>query len=95
MFIIDSAFETPDFDYLTDRVKRGIGEGIAVRNVRQLHSKLIESQNAMAKTIKEQYGINNCNSPTDILNYFQTVIDEEIATCLSDEEGNGRQEKTI
>lgn len=87
MFIIDSAFETPDFDYLTDRVKRGISEGIAVRNVRQLHSKLIESQNAMAKTIKEQYGINNCNSPTDILNYFQTVIDEEIATCLSDEEG--------
>ncbi len=81
MYIIDSSYEMPDIQYMYDRISAVIEEGIAIKNLKTLYTKVSDSREAAKKNLKSLYGIENPNSPTQILNYFQNIMNDDIVTA--------------
>ena len=93
MYIIDSANEMPDHDYLMDRIKGIIDQGLAITNVQNLYSKLLEAQNASARNLKSLYGIDNPNSSAQVLHYLESVLTDDIVSACVDDTGKWSSNK--
>lgn len=84
MYIIDSGIEVPDIDYLVERVKELMFKGINVKDIKKLYVSTNRFKENAALILKEEYGIDNANSSQQILKYFNTRLNKEIANVLMD-----------
>jgi DNA polymerase I-like protein with 3'-5' exonuclease and polymerase domains len=60
-------------------------EGIAIKDISNLYNRLVDSKLAAKRNLQSLYGIENPDSPQQILSYFQTILNEDIVeACCRD-----------
>lgn len=85
MYLIDSHYETPDIEYLHNRVEQLMSDGIAIKNIANLYNRLAASESAARKNIQSLYSIENPNSYQQILGYLQNILNDDIVNaCCRD-----------
>jgi len=70
---------------MQDRIVECVNRGIAINDVSRLYKTFIESQQATIKNLKSLYGISNPNSSAQVIEFFQSIADENIIdACVVD-----------
>ena len=84
MYIISSDMEVPDIDYLRNRVEDMMVAGIKTRDLKGMYESFKKAQMQSLHTLSTLYGINNPNSPKQILDYYNTKLGNEISESIRD-----------
>lgn len=86
MFIIDSTINMPDIQYLVDRVMESCEEGIKINvdNVQRLEKRFRDNRIALKEQIKMQYGIENVDSPKQVVEYFKREFTLAVSKIINE-----------
>lgn len=82
MFIIDSSIETPDSEYLYERQRELLEEGIAVKELSELERDFTHAYNKARKRLQDEYGIENPNSSQQVLAFFDKCLSRDVYSVL-------------
>lgn len=78
MYNIDSKVDKPDIQYMLDQVNKMMDRGIKVTNARKIYNNYKSKQDELTDIIREEYGIQNPNSPPQVVGYLKSLENDEV-----------------
>lgn len=96
MFKINSKVDKPDINYLYNRVSQMMKKGVKVGNLSELYSVCQNEMMAYKKDILVEFGINNPNSPAQVIDYLVNLNDQNVVeACTVDDKWTSNQKSLI
>lgn len=85
MYFIDTNFDEPDIELMKQRVEESMRKGICITDLTDKSKEYTVAMNCARTNMQSIYGIENPNSPTQIINYLIAHSDENIIKFCYDD----------